>query len=509
MDNVATAEVHGRRSFVSGVLQGAYAILVVLVLLPEGAVRSAPLYLLAVPVLVLAALVSAAISPARPHRLMLNVTVAVAAVLALWACLQALRFEGNPFANPVWRSASEVLGALPGSISIVPADTLATIIPVLLPFAVFTTGVLLFQSDASATRLLRFLAISGGLIAVYGLIQYELFPDYLMFRKKDYYLDDLTSVLVNRNSIATYLGAALLVNAGFLFDSLVPVSPRRGRAGAAFHADRLLQVNAYSVLHGSLVFVTLIALLLTRSRGGVAATLVALSALSVFLVIDGYWRIGQRTRRALTATARARKWASVTVAAAFVVLTFFVLGGRVLMRADMQGADDARFCAYPSIVQLLKDNWFLGTGLGSFREAYERYQDPICAQNRLWDRAHSFYLEGWIDLGVIFAAVLLVTVGGLVLIFISGMKTRKSRRWASATGASVLLLFLLHSIVDFSIQIPGVAVSFAAIMAATSVLSLNRVRRHDSRQKRGADGSSSRATRHRSSFSADSAHLTG
>ncbi|MET3614953.1 hypothetical protein ABID16_003296 [Rhizobium aquaticum] len=419
---------------------------------------------------------------------MLKATVVLAALLALWACSQALRFEGNPFANPVWKSASEVLGALPGSISIVPADTLATIIPVLLPFAVFTTGVLLFQSDASATRLLRFLAISGGLVALYGLIQFEFFPDYLMFRKKDYYLDDLTSVLVNRNSIATYLGAALLINAGFLFDSLIPVSPRRGRAGAAFHAQRLIQVDTYSVLHGFLAFVTLLALLLTRSRGGIAATFVALSALSVFLVIDGYWRIGQRTRRPSNGMARPSKWASVSVAAAFIVLIFFLLGGRVLMRADMQGAEDARFCAYPSIVQLLKDNWLFGTGLGSFREAYERYQDPLCAHNRLWDRAHSFYLEGWIDLGVIFVPLLLVAVGGLILIFISGIKNRKSRRWASASGASVLLLFLLHSIVDFSIQIPGVAVFFAAIMAAASVLSLNRVRRNGVRQKRGPDG---------------------
>lgn len=508
MDNVAPVEVHVRRSLVMGLLQGIYGILVVLMLLPEGSVRSAPLYLLAVPVLVLAAITSATTSPARQHRFMLKVTVALAALLALWACIQALRFEDNPLANPVWRAAAEVLGALPGSISIVPADTLATIIPALLPFAVFTTGILLFQSDASATRLLRFLAISGGLVALYGLIQYEFFPDYLMFQKKEYYLDDLTSVLVNRNSIATYLGAALLINAGFLFDSLVPVSARRGRAGAAFHAQRLLQVDTYAVLHGSLAFVTLIALLLTRSRGGVAATLVALSTLSVFLVIDGYWRIGQRTRRPSTVMARSRKWASVSVAAALVVLTFFLLGGRVLMRADMQGAEDARFCAYPSIMHLLKDNWLLGTGLGSFREAYERYQDPLCAHNRLWDRAHSFYLEGWIDLGVIFVPLLLVAVGGLIVIFISGIKNRKSRRWASASGAAVLLLFLLHSIVDFSIQIPGVAVFFAAIMAATSVLSLNRVRRSGVRQKRGSSGPNSTGL-HQASFSTDNERLAG
>lgn len=474
MNKIALDETAERSPLMLNFLQTLYCILVFLVLLPEGSVKSVPLDLLSIPVFVLSALSALALKPSVQHAAVYRVAVVIAVILTLWTWFQAYDFVGNPFASPVWRAASDVLGPLPGAISIVPADTRAAIIPVILPFAIFTSGLLIFPTDTSSTRLLRFMAISGGSIAFYGLIQYEFFPHYLMFRKKEYYLHDLTSVLVNRNSIATYIGAALLLNAGFLFDSLLPIAPQRGRGGTVFYRHRHLRVSWLSILHGLMLFFSLIALLLTGSRAGTAATFVALFGLSAFFMLDGYRRIDQRSGQKSSTSASFRRGATVLGATVIVTLVFVFLGGRVIMRADLQGFEDGRFCAYPTMIELLKDNWLFGTGLGSFAEAYARFADPLCGKNVLWDRAHSFYLEGWIDLGIIFVPLLLIAVVGLFLVFLSGLRKRKSLRWVSATGMAVLLLFLLHSIVDFSIQIPGVAVSFAAIMAAVVVLSLNR-----------------------------------
>lgn len=460
---------------VQKVLRWLYLSLTVAVLVPEGSVREAPLYLIAVPVFTLAAIAALLVRPADRHHWLYRTALAITATVAVWALLQAVSFQGNPLANPVWQAASEALGPLPGSISIVPADTRAAIIPVLLPLAMFSTGILLFSCDGSATTLLRFLAVSGGMVALYGIVQFQLFPDYLLFHKKEHYLQDLTAVLVNRNSIATYLGAVLLLNAGFLYDSLLPVAPRNGWAGKVFYARQHLRITGHSVLHGTIVVITIIALLLTRSRAGTAATFVALSGLACFFVFDAFARIRLRTRRLQELPGRAARLSLGLAAAAGVLLIFAIFGGRVLLRADLQGADDGRFCAYQSMIELLKDNWILGTGLGSFREAYPRYQDPTCGgPNALWDRAHSFYLEGWIDLGVVFIPILLAALIGLTLAFLTGLRKRKALRWVSATGWAILVLFILHSIVDFSIQIPGVAVSFAAIMAGVCAISLNR-----------------------------------
>lgn len=474
MSKVAVYDRTERQTLILSVLQILYCVLVLLVLLPEGSVKSLPLDLISVPVFLLAGLTAFILRPATQHRSVYRVAVGMALILVLWGWLQSYGFVGNPFANPVWRAASDVLGPIAGSISIVPADTRAAIIPVVLPFAIFTSGLLIFPTDTSAKRLLQFLAITGGLVALYGLIQYEFFPDSLMFRKKEYYLRDLTSVLVNRNSIATYIGAALLLNAGFLFDSLLPITPQRGRGGTVFYRHRHLRVSWLTVLYGSMVFFTFVALLLTRSRAGTAATFVALFGLMAFFMLESYRRINQRSGLQSSSAARFTRGAAIFAGSAVVTLVFAFLGGRVIMRADLQGFEDGRFCAYPSMVDLLKDNWIFGTGLGSFSEAYVRYMNPLCGKNILWDRAHSFYLEGWIDLGVIFLPLVAITVFGLLFVFSSGSRKRKSLRWVPATGLAVLLLFLMHSIVDFSIQIPGVAVSFAAIMSGAVVLSLNR-----------------------------------
>lgn len=475
MRTVANGQI-GRLPLVFQLLQGLYCILTLLLLLPEGSVKSLPLDLLAIPIFLLACLATIVARPAMHHRKIYGIAVALVGVLVIWSLIQAIGIVGNPLANPVWRQASEVLGPMAGSISVVPAETRATIIPVLLPFAVFSSGILLFQSDVSATRLLRIVAISGGVVALFGLIQYEFFPDYILFRKKEFYLHDLTSVLVNRNSMATYLGAALLLNAALLYDSLLPAGTARGLGGTVLYRQSHLRISWLSMIHGVMVFCTLVALLLTRSRAGTAATFIAFFALAGFFVLDGFRRIEQRTGRRSSGSVRFMRAMAVLAVSGMVTLIFAFLGGRVIMRADLQGFEDGRFCTYPSIVQLLTDNWIVGTGLGSFREAYARYQDSRCG-NYLWDRAHSFYLEGWIDLGVVFVPMLLTVVLGLSIIFLSGLRRRKSLRWASATGLAILFLFVLHSIVDFSIQIPGVAVNFAAIMAGVAVISLNTSKR--------------------------------
>ena len=60
--------------------------------------------------------------------------------------------------------------------------------------------------------------------------------------------------------------------------------------------------------------------------------------------------------------------------------------------------------------------------------------------------------------------------------FIRGIRIRHKFRFIPVMGLAVLILASLHSIVDFSLQIPGVGVYFAAIMAAATTVSLGRGR---------------------------------
>ncbi len=79
-------------------------------------------------------------------------------------------------------------------------------------------------------------------------------------------------------------------------------------------------------------------------------------------------------------------------------------------------------------------------------------------------------------MGVLFVPLLLAVVGYLFAIYGAGLRNRRKYRWVSAVGIGALVTTLAHSTVDFSIQIPGYAVSFAAVVAATAILAKRDMR---------------------------------
>jgi O-antigen ligase len=161
-----------------------------------------------------------------------------------------------------------------------------------------------------------------------------------------------------------------------------------------------------------------------------------------------------------------------------VVLGLFALfAGRSVYRMQEAGSEDARWCSFASTFNAIKDNWIFGTGVGAFQDVFPVYRDSDCAGIfGFWDRAHNFFLEGWLGLGLPFLAAMAIGYAILVGVFIRGIRIRHRFRYIPVMGLAVLILASLHSIVDFSLQIPGVGVYFAAIMAATVTVSLGRVR---------------------------------
>jgi O-antigen ligase len=214
------------------------------------------------------------------------------------------------------------------------------------------------------------------------------------------------------------------------------------------------------------------ALFLTQSRGAVGATFVACVAAAALF-----------TTRRLTADkpneefVSWRRYATLIAGLVVVVGLFALFAGRSMYRMEEQGSDDGRWCSFASTIAAIKDNWIFGTGLGAFQDVFPVYRDSDCAGIfGVWERAHNFFLEGYLGLGLPFVAALAIGYSILVGIFIRGIRIRHKFRFIPVTGLAVLILASLHSIVDFSLQIPGVGAYFAAIMAATVTVSLGRGR---------------------------------
>ena len=81
-----------------------------------------------------------------------------------------------------------------------------------------------------------------------------------------------------------------------------------------------------------------------------------------------------------------------------------------------------------------------------------------------YDRAHNTWLENLFELGIPAALALFLSIGGLALTCLRGVRERH-RDWAiPATGVAATVLVGVHALLDFSLQIPAVGILYACIM---------------------------------------------
>jgi hypothetical protein len=157
--------------------------------------------------------------------------------------------------------------------------------------------------------------------------------------------------------------------------------------------------------------------------------------------------------------------------ALFVIVQLF--GGRTLLRAEIQGVGDTRYCIMPGILSAIANQFPFGAGLASFENVFPAYRDPDCGLYGMWNRAHNVYLEGLFTFGIVFVVLAGTAIVMLARFLIIGLKKRRGLRFAPETGVSALLLIVVHSAFDFSLQISGMAVILSALMAPLVTISLN------------------------------------
>lgn len=379
-------------------------------------------------------------------------------------------------AHPAWTTAAPFLmEPVAPTASLTPADDRFALLTVALPFGFFMAGLVLFDTDERALKALKIVAWSGGFIALWSIAQFQLLPDTLIFDEKRHYLDSLTGFFVNRNTAATFFGLVGLALYALLMRTAEAVEWRR--MVALFESRSPLprhQVRRVWRVFGIafLLALAFTALMLTRSRAGLAATFIgfALFGMLSFAFSGGPKQQGfggsaaGRTRRRL---------AGLVLFLAILVAGFAIFGGKALLRAEIGGLNDARFCIAPGIMAAIRDQWPWGGGLASFATLYPPYHNPACGVTFVFLRAHNVYAEGLLTLGVAFPLLAAVFIVGLVAIFIRGIRKRRGMRFAGSLGLSALALVAFHSAFDFSIQIPGLAIVLAVILAPAVTLCLN------------------------------------
>jgi O-antigen ligase len=98
-----------------------------------------------------------------------------------------------------------------------------------------------------------------------------------------------------------------------------------------------------------------------------------------------------------------------------------------------------------------------GTGLGTFEQAYPHESSvPVPF---LIDKAHNTYLEHALELGI--PASLMFYTGFFALFLLCW---RQRHRAIPAVGAASMAMVGTHALVDFSMQLPAVAMMFSVIL---------------------------------------------
>lgn len=382
---------------------------------------------------------------------------AILFALALaWIYAQTIAWMDSPLANPIWGMAAKVLDKpLAGAISVNRDLTNLALLRLLTAVLVFWTALQLCRNGALANLLLKSITAIGCGYAAYGLLALN-----LPAVRVPWMLDTeglVSSTFVNRNSFAAYAGLGLVVACGLTAQLYRKEVARAGtrRLAIAAGIEAAGRKGAPLIVAG---FLIVAALLLTGSRGGVGATGLGLFVLAVLTRKPGEPGEHHRT----------------LPPAVLIVLGFVTVAGLLFMFGDPfvaslreRGlADTSRASVYWLTVQSIIDRPILGHGYGTFVDVFPMYRDRSISADGLWEQAHDTYLEVFQGLGLAFGAMLLTSVLLLVWRCVKGAATRRENATVPRIAVAAAVLVGVHSLVDFSLQIQAVAITFAALLGA-------------------------------------------
>lgn len=386
-----------------------------------------------------------------------------------WSAFQLSSWAPDAWNHPFWQlTAATLLENVPPHISLTQHETGTSLMRLLSYLLVFFLSLQFNRQSENAALTFKAIAYAGFAYAVYGLV--ILLGDYktLLWFDKWAYETDVTATFVNRNSYATYAGLTLLASFPMLFDK-IQFSLSRGIKsyyGRQYFIENVV-IRAWFTL---LLIITLCsALLLTHSRGGFLSTLLAITAFMFILTLS------RKIKSSKTLFA-------LLFVCAIAVTVFQSSGDKLVERLDQISLENnERLAVYDVLLNASEENRWLGVGYGSFEKSFRLYRDE--AVKGYYTAAHNTYLENIFELGLLQALSLYAAIFWVAMICLKGVWLRQ-RNWIyPAIGCSATLLVAAHSLVDFSLQIPAVAFTYALMMgAAVAQAQSSRDKSHRHRQ---------------------------
>lgn len=302
-------------------------------------------------------------------------------------------------------------------------------------------------------RLVSILVFWGVALASWGLVNRALGRELVLWLEKEWYRGRLVSTFVNANHQALYFAILLFLALGMV---LRP-SRRAAAPGAGTVATSLRGVGPVArILFGGAVIVLGAALVLTASRGGIAAAVTGMLAVAILALLG-----------------RVRSHVVVGLAASLGLFACYVswLGAETLLNRfavlAREPLGDLRWEIWRASLRIAAEAPILGVGLGTFQDAIIAYR-PMGLSDRLYvDYAHNDYLQLLAEAGGLGVLVLgWATVAWLTFV-VGRWRDRQDVfvRGLVMGGLGAVAAVGFHSTVDFGLHMSANALLFVAVLA--------------------------------------------
>jgi len=322
-----------------------------------------------------------------------------------------------------------------------------------LAYLLFFCLTLLLVNDKPRIKLLAQAIILGGVFqAAYGSIMTLSGLEYGFFIDKQN-PGVATGTFINRNHLAGYLEMCLAAGVGLMLAELSSTSAT-GWRDSARRLLRTLLGNKARIRLALVVMVT--GLVLTRSRMGNTAFFASLTGVGCFYLL-AVRKLSGRT---------IAFFASLLVIDLLVVGNFFGIE-KVAERIQQTSVEaEDRSDINRDSLTMLRDFPLTGTGAGSFYAVYPMYTSAVVVTG-FTRHAHDDYLQFACEFGLVFATVLgVVVLASLWTAVRAQLKRRDQLMQGMGFAATMAIVALLiHSAVDFNLQIPANAAMFVVMLA--------------------------------------------
>jgi O-antigen ligase len=399
-----------------------------------------------------------------PHFVIIVVAgaVSVACAFVLHEQLSARPLVAYP--HPLWADAGRILATdIEPSVSIARNQPILALGAPLACMLALMCGCIICADRHRARQLIYVIALSGLMYAIFGIGSYLIDPTKVLWREKEAHREALTAVFLNRNTAATYFGSCAIIWSLISAEQIQELLLKTRAEARSISSGIFWSMPRRIVLSIFAMFVCLIAVFMTHSRAGIVLTLAALIA-APLIYFRKYLDFHRRGIMVLLA------------GAILAVLLLVLMGQQVIGRLSGLGlADQVRMETYRSTLRLIGEHPWFGTGLGTFPWSFPEFRSADVSVWGIFDRAHNTLLEIAAELGVPFTGIIVVSWIGALCVLVRGMMRRRRELIVPFCAFFVSLLALCHSLVDFSLQIPGYAIVVFSLLGAGLAQSFNSV----------------------------------